>query len=65
MLIKKDKKENNQNKIPINVICNLEKEDYYMIEIKKSSDNFKEGELYESNIELLEEVNKDLWMNLL
>ena len=32
-----------------------------MIEIKKSPDNFKEGELYESNIELLEEVNKDLW----
>ena len=62
---KKNKKEKNQNKIPINVICNLEKEDYYMIEIKKSSDNFKEGELYESNIELLEEVNKDLWMNLL
>ena len=36
-----------------------------MVEIKKTTDKFTEGELYEININLLEEVTEELWNNLI
>ena len=51
--------------MPISVINNLNDEDKYLIKIKKSISIFKEGKIYEINIELLEEVEENLWNNLL
>ena len=63
---KKDKKTKNLNKIPVLIITNIDKdEDNYWIEIKKKSGEFLLGDVYEINIELLEEVEVDLWNNLL
>ena len=33
--------------------------------LKKDKVIFKEGKIYEINIELLEEVNEELWKNLI
>lgn len=61
----KKKKFGGSNKIPIGLISALSDEDNYLIEIKKTIGIFNVGEIYEINIKLLEEVNKDLWKNLL
>ena len=55
----------NISKIPVKIItqCNSEKE--FIIEIKKNVNNYKIGMIFEISMELLEEVNEDLWKNLL
>ena len=53
------------NKIPIRIFSNGSDENIYLIEIKKTSMAFEEGELYEINRNLMEEVSEDLWNNLL
>ena len=62
---KKYKKNEKTNKIPIEIISVLDEEDQYLIEIKKNSGDFEEGELYEIKINLLEEVSGGIWKNLL
>ena len=62
---KRKKAKNKNYKIPVLVISSLNEEDCYMVEIKKTTDKFTEGELYEININLLEEVTEELWNNLL
>ena len=65
------KKKNNKNinkninKIPVTVLIDLNEGNDFLIEIKKDKRKFKEGKIYEINIELLEEVNEELWKNLI
>ena len=47
------------------MICNSDENSNYFIEIKKSIGIFEIGEIYKLNIELLEEVKKEIWDNLL
>ena len=62
---KKRKQIANSNKIPILVISKGNEDDHYLIEIKKNVGSFKEGELYDIKINILEEVTENLWYNLL
>ena len=59
------KKAKKSNKVPISIINLGSDEDEYIIEIKKTIGKFEEGEIYSININLLEEVDKKLWNNLL
>ena len=59
----KKKKKVKSNKIPIIVISNIVDDNYY-IEIKKTIGLFEDGEIYEINIDLLEEVNEIIWNKL-
>ena len=61
----KGKKKLNNNKIPILVILAVNEEDEYLIEIKKTIEKFNEGEIFKIKINLLEEVEEELWINLL
>ena len=61
----KTKKIIKSNKIPITIIGESSKEDIYLIEIKKTIGNFEEGEVYEIHISNIEEVEENLWNNLL
>ena len=62
----KDKKNNkNINKIPATFLIDLKEWNDFLIEIKMDKGIFKEGKIYEINIELLEEVNEELWKNLI
>jgi len=61
----KAKKKLNNNKIPILVISAANDEDEYLIEIKKTIGKFNEGEIFKIKINLLEEVEEELWNNLL
>ena len=61
----KVKKRPKNNKIPVIVISAINEEDIYLIEIKKTTENFEDGELYKIKINLLEEVEEELWNNLL
>ena len=60
------KKPKKQIKIPIEIISeyNIENSEY-LIEIKKEYNNFKEGSTFIISLDLLEEVNNDLWRELL
>ena len=40
----------------------INEEDIYLIEIKKTTENFEDGELYKIKINLLEEIDKELWI---
>ena len=53
-------------KIPVKLIseCNEEQTEY-IIEIKKDYKNFKEGETLKISIDNLEEVDSELWEELL
>ena len=62
---KKTKKIFKSNKIPITIIENSSKEDIFLIEIKKSIGIFEEGEIYKIHISNIEEVDENLWNNLL
>ena len=62
---KKTKKIFKSNKIPIIIIENSSKEDIFLIEIKKSIGIFEEGEIYKIHISNIEEVDENLWNNLL
>ena len=62
--LKKKNKSKKGNKIPISVIGSISENILY-IEIKRTKGIFKYGEIYEINIELLEEVNEGLYNNLL
>jgi len=53
------------SKIPITVLTQANGDDEYVIEIKKTLNDFIEGKIYEIEINLLEEVNEELWNNLL
>ena len=69
MLLKKKGKLKNPNilvKIPVKLIseCNEEQTEY-IIEIKKDYKNFKEGETLKISIDNLEEVDSELWEELL
>ena len=61
----KGKKKLKNNKIPILVISAVNEEDEYLIEIKKTIGKFNEGEIFKIKINLLEEVEEELWNNLL
>ena len=62
---KKKKKLKSLSKIPITVLTQANGDDEYVIEIKKTLNDFIEGKIYEIEINLLEEVNEELWNNLL
>ena len=65
--IKRKKNKSNKKllkKIPIQIISKCEDENCYLIEIKKNYEEFEEGNLYEVNINLIEEVEEDLWKKL-
>ncbi len=53
------------SKIPITVLTQAIGDDEYAIEIKKTVNDFIEGKIFEIEIDLLEEVNEELWKNLL
>ena len=53
------------SKISITVLTQANGDDEYVIEIKKTLNDFIEGKIYEIEINLLEEVNEELWNNLL
>ena len=61
---KKKYKNKKGNKIPISIIGNISPNKLF-IEIKNNLGIFKLGEVYEINIELLEEVTENLYKNLL
>ena len=61
----KTKKIIKSNKIPITIIDNTSKEDIFLIEIKKKIGIFDEGEIYKIHISNIEEVEENLWKNLL
>ena len=61
----KTKKNIKSNKIPITIIDNTSKEDIFLIEIKKTIGIFDEGEIYKIHISNIEEVEENLWKNLL
>ena len=46
-------------------MCEVNEGEEYVIEIQKTFKNFKKGDSYVISIELLEEVNNNLWNNLL
>ena len=63
---KKYKYENNNSKIPIKIIEQLDEDtNQIVIEILKNIGDLKKGENYICVINLLEKVEKDLWLNLL
>ena len=51
--------------MPVTVLIDLNEGNDFLIEIKKDKGIFKEGNIYEINIELLEGVNEGLWKNLI
>ena len=60
------KKPKKQIKIPIEIICEYNRENSeYFIEIKKEYNNLKEGKTFIVSLDILEEVNPDLWNELL
>ena len=61
----KSKKIIKSNKIPITIIENSSKEDIFLIEIKKTIGILEEGEIYRIHISNIEEVEENLWNNLL
>ena len=66
--IKKKKKKNKMkslSKIPVTVLTQSNGDEDYLIEIKKTVNDFIEGKVFEIGIDLLEEVNEELWNNLL
>ena len=65
-IYKKKCKYNKKNicKIPVIVLCEVNEGEEYVIEIQKAFKNFKKGDSYVISIELLEEVNNNLWNNL-
>ena len=63
---KRYKYENNNSKIPIKIIEQLDEDtNQIVIEIMKNSGDLQKGENYICLINLLEKVEKDLWVNLL
>ena len=57
---------NNNSKIPIKIIEQLDEDtNQIVIEIMKNSGDLQKGENYICLINLLEKVEKDLWVNLL
>ena len=70
-LVKKESKNKIKNKkhvckISIKIINELnDLKGEYFIEIMKTLSNFKEGEIYIISKELLEQVNEQLWFNIL
>ena len=65
---KKKKKKNKMkslSKIPVTVLTQSNGDEDYLIEIKKTVNDFIEGKVFEIEIDLLEEVNEELWNNLL
>ena len=66
-IYKKKGKYNKKNicKIPVIALCEVNEGEEYVIEIQKTFKNFKKGDSYVISIELLEEVNNNLWNNLL
>ena len=62
---RKSKKIIKSNKIPITIIENSSKEDIFLIEIKKTIGILEEGEIYRIHISNIEEVEENLWNNLL
>ena len=65
---KKKKKKNKMkslSKIPVTVLTQSNGDEDYLIEIKKTVNDFIEGKVFEIEIDLLEEVNEELWINLL
>ena len=63
---KKYKYGNNNSKIPIKIIEQLDEDtNQIVIEILKNIGDLKKGENYICVINLLEKVEKDLWLNLL
>ena len=60
------KKQKKQIKIPIAIISEYNSENSeFFIEIKKEYNNLKEGKSFIVSLDLLEEVNNDLWLELL
>ena len=57
-IIKQDFYFNNEKK-------NASADEIHYDKLKKDKVIFKEGKIYEINIELLEEVNEELWKNLI
>ena len=53
------------SKIPVTILTQVRGVDDYLIEIKKTVNDFIVGKVYEIEIGLLEEVNEELWNNLL
>ena len=63
---RKIKKNYNQIKIPVEIVSEYDKEkEYYFILIKKEIENFIKGNIYIISLDLLEEVNHNLWSELL
>ena len=49
------------SKMPINVLTLAIGDDEYVIEIKKTVNDFIERKIFEIEIDILEEVNEKLW----
>ena len=47
--------------MPATFLIDLKERNDFLIEIKKDKGIFKEGKIYDINIELLKEVNEELW----
>ena len=63
---RKIKKNYNQIKIPVEIVSEYDKEkEYYFILIKKEIENFINGNIYIISLDLLEEINHNLWLELL
>ena len=64
----KNKKKNKKiklPKLPILILSETEKENYYLIEIQKSYEKIKKGDSFIINGELLFETSETIWKNLL
>ena len=51
--------------MPITILTLAIGDDKYFIEIRKTVNDFIEGKIFEIEIDLLEEVNDEIWKNLL
>ena len=65
ILKNKKKKIKSFSKIHITVLTQANGDDEYVIEIKKTVNDFIEGKIFEIEINLFGEVSEELWNNLL